>query len=166
MSEKRVLVVFHSVTGRAKAVAEAVSELLAADLEQIREVQPIAVDLHGKGLTNFMNMGRVVMPALRGRATPIHEAQFDPAAYDLVIVGTPVYAGSLSGPARAYLQRYGAGFKSVAFFATGEDPNQSKVFPQMESASGQAPRVTAGFKVSAVKSGEFREQVKEFVASL
>ena len=166
MDEKRALLVFHSASGNTKKVAEAIAQALAADIEQIREVNPRPVDIKGKGLGNFLNMGRVVLAAIAGRATPIEKAQHDPAGYGLVVVGTPVYAGSVPGPVRAYLKRYRADFKEVAFFCTGEDPNNAGVFERLERICSKAPRAVCAFHAPQVRSGEFLPQVEEFVAGL
>jgi hypothetical protein len=77
-------------------------------------------------------MGRAVLSAIAGRATPIREAQYDPADYGLVLIGTPVYANSRPGPVRAYLDRCRLRFREVAFFCTGEGPNNERIFEQME----------------------------------
>ena len=163
--EKR-LVVFHSASGNTEKVAQAVAEALSADVEQIQEVKPRPIDIRGKGLGNFLNMGRVAFGALVGRATPIKEAQRDPAGYDLVVIGTPVYAGSLAGPVRAYLDRYRSGFKAVAFFCTGEGPHNEKVFQQMEAVCGKSPKAVRAFHAPEIRAGEFRPQVEEFIAGL
>lgn len=166
MTGKKVLVVFHSSSGNTKRVAAAIAEALSADIEQIQPTRPFRVDIKGKGLRNFMNMGRAALGGLSSRAASIREAQHNPAEYDLVLVGTPVYAGSLSGPARAYLERYQTDLREVAFFCTGEDPNNQDVFAQMEEVCGKAPRAVHAFHAPQVKSGEFLPQVQEFIAGL
>jgi len=166
MEGKQALVVFHSSSGNTRKVAEAIAEALAADIEQIREVHPRPVDIQGKELGDFLNMGRVVFAAIAGLATPIEEAQRDPAGYGLIVVGTPVYAGAVPGPVRAYIKRYRADFKEVAFFCTGEDPNNAGVFERLEGVCGKAPRAVCAFHAPQVRSGEFLPQVEEFVAVL
>ena len=166
MEGKQVLVVFHSSSGNTRKVAEAIAEALSADIEQIREVNPRPVDIQGKEFGDFMNMGRVVLAAIAGRATPIEEAQHDPAGYGLIVVGTPVYAGAVPGPVRAYLERYKSSFEDVAFFCTGEDPNNAGVFGRLEEICGRAPRAVCAFHAPRVKAGEFLPQVEEFVAGL
>jgi flavodoxin len=166
MSVGKVLVVFHSSSGNTKKVAQAIAEALSADLEQIQPVKPFRVDIKGKGLLNFLNMGRAVFGGIGGRAASIKEAQRNPTDYDLILIGTPVYAGSLSGPVRAYIERYRSSLKEVAFFCTGEDPNNKDVFEQMEEAYGKPPQAMFAFHAPQVKSGEFLPQVEEFIARL
>lgn len=73
MTGKKVLVVFHSSSGNTKRVAAAIAEALSADIEQIQPTRPFRVDIKGKGLRNFMNMGRAALGGLSGRAASIRE---------------------------------------------------------------------------------------------
>jgi menaquinone-dependent protoporphyrinogen IX oxidase len=166
MDGERVLVVFHSSSGNTQKVAQAIAEPLSADIEQIRAVNPRRVDIKGKGLGNFLNMGRAVFAAITGRATPIEQAQYEPAGYSLVVVGTPVYAGCVPGPVRAYLDQHRSKLKEVAFFCTGEDPNNVRVFEQMEEVCGRAPKAVFAFHAPKVRANEFLPQVEEFIASM
>ena len=69
-------------------------------------------------------MGRVVMGGRRQRTVPLEPAQHDPAAYDLVVVWTPVYANTLPAEPRSYLVQQRDKLERVAFFCTGEDPGE------------------------------------------
>jgi menaquinone-dependent protoporphyrinogen IX oxidase len=166
MSEKKRLVVFHSSAGNTQKVAQALAEALGADLEQIRPVHPYRVDITGKGAGNFLNMGRAVLGALLGLAAPIRSPEHDPAAYDLVIIGTPVYAGALAGATRSYLKRQKAKFRDVAFFSCSLDVNQRKLFVQMGKIVGKAPVAHASFDTAKVKAGDYAAQVQAFAAQL
>ena len=166
MNKERILVVFHSSSGNTKKVAEAIAAKLSADLEQIREQNPRPVDIKGKGFKNFLNMGRAVMGGRAQRAAEIEDAQRDPADYDLVIVGTPVYANTLPTPSRAYLETYGDRLPEVAFFCTGEDPNNRHVFELMAEASGREPVARLPFHAPLVREDVFGPRVEEFLALL
>lgn len=167
MNARQVLVVYFSSSGTTKKAAQAIAEQLSATLEEIREVNPHPADIRGKGMHNFLNMGYVVFHALTGRIVPIQTVQHDPAAYDLVVVGTPVYAGSLPAPVRAYLRQYGAKCKGVAFFCTGLDPRPPRrLFQHMEKACGKVPKAVCAFQAERVQAGDFLPQVEEFVSWL
>lgn len=163
---KKALVVFHSSSGNTKKVAQAVGEALSADMEQIRPVKPFHVDIKGKGLGNFVNISRAALGGMTARAASIEEAQRDPAGYDLVLIGTPVYANSLPAPVRAYIERYGSRFKEVAFFCTGEDPNNEHIFELLEEACGQAPCTSFPFHAPQIRAGELHLQVEAFISRL
>jgi flavodoxin len=166
MDRQHILVVFHSSSGNTKKVAEIVAARLSADLEQIRERDPHPVDIRGKGFRNFLNMGRAVMGGKSKRAAEIQDAQHDPADYDLVIVGTPVYANTLPSATRAYLESYTDRLPQVAFFCTGEDPNNRHIFELMATASNTQPVAWLPFHAPQVREGTFTPRVEEFLALL
>jgi menaquinone-dependent protoporphyrinogen IX oxidase len=167
MSNKRVLVVFFSSSGNTRKVGQAIAVGLSATVEEIQEVNPHPADIRGKGLRNFRNMGYVAFYALMGRTVPIKAMQQDPADYDLVVIGTPIYASSLPAPVRAYLVQYGAKCKEVAFFSTGLDPRPPRrMFQQMEKACGKAPQAVCAFQADRIQTGDFLPQVQEFISRL
>jgi len=162
----KALVVFHSAGGNTRAVASAIAEALSADLEEIREVHPRPAILGGQGFANLFNFLYCGFSSFVGRTTQIHPAQHEAGNYDLVVVGTPVYAGSLPPPARTYLKQYHSQFKKVAFFVTGEDPDKARALAQMGQVSGKAAKAAAAFKADRICAGDFQAQVQEFVAKL
>ena len=83
----RSLVVFYSWTGNTGKVARALAETLSAELEEIREVKPRG------GLFAFLRSG---MEASRKRPAPIVRCSRNLADYDLVILGSPVWAASMA----------------------------------------------------------------------
>jgi menaquinone-dependent protoporphyrinogen IX oxidase len=164
VSDKRVLVAYFSSSGNTKKVAEAIAAALSADLEAIIESNPRPVSIRGKGLGNFLGIARSGFHAMSSRAVPIKDAQLQPSDYGLVVLGSPVHAGSLSGQVRSYIDRYAAQFKAVAFFVTGEAPSQSKILVQMEKSTDKVPVAVAIFKADDIRAG--RIEVLQFVAEL
>jgi NAD(P)H-dependent FMN reductase len=166
MDDKRVLVVYYSSSGNTRQVAQRIAQALSADVEQIREVNPRHVDIKGRGLANFLNMGRAVLGGMAKRPASIREVRHDPDDYDLTVIGTPVYANSLPAPVRAYLDRTRKRLGEVAFFCTGEDPSNAHIFDLMEAACGRAPKAVCAFHAPVIRAGEFLPQVQAFVSRL
>ena len=163
---KKALVVFHSSSGNTKKVAQAIGEALSADVEQIRPVKPFHVDIKGRGLGNFVNISRAALGGMTARTASIEAAQHDPADYDLILIGTPVYANSLPAPVRAYIKQYRPKFKEVAFFCTGEDPDNEHIFELLEEACGKTPCMSFPFHAPKVRADEFHSQVEAFIGRL
>lgn len=163
----KVLVAFYSSAGTTRKAGQAIAEALAADVEDIQEVHPRHFDVKGPG-----GLGKIVgiivggAEAGLGLSRPILPSQHNPADYDLVVIGTPIWNARLTGPVRSYIQRHRDQFKAVAFFRTGLDPKPSlRCFLQMEQACGQAPRATANLEADRVNAGD-QAQVQEFVSKL
>ncbi len=84
----------------------------------------------------------------------------DPAKYDLVVIGTPVWGWNITPPVRTYLQENKDKFKKVAFFKTCGD-SKNKTFPDMEAES-QSPLATLCVLDKEVKTKISQEKVEEF----
>ena len=101
------LVVYYSRTGNAKFVAETVAAELGSDIEEV-------IDLKKReGKLGWMSAGR---DASSGEQTEIAPPTRNPKDYDLVVVGTPVWAWSPSAAIKTYLAKNDLSGKKVALF--------------------------------------------------
>ncbi len=105
------LVVYYSRTGNARFVAETIAAEIGADIEEV-------IDLKKRsGTLGSLSGG---FAARRGKETEIAPTTKSPARYDLIIVGTPVWAGRPSPAITTYLKKNNLSGKKVAvFFARG-----------------------------------------------
>ncbi|MGZ7117051.1 MAG: flavodoxin family protein [Methanobacterium sp.] len=90
----KTLVVFYSRTGTTRRVAEEISENLDGDMEELRDKQ------NRSGAAGYM---RSLINALRRTPADLEDIKNDPSIYELVIIGTPIWAGKISTPIRAYI---------------------------------------------------------------
>jgi O-6-methylguanine DNA methyltransferase len=112
--------IVHAYSNFEKKVAEAIAAALSADLEPIRETKRRA------GLFAYF---RSAIEAKKRKTAPILASAHDPADYDLVVLGTPVWAGEISSPLRAYVEREKAKLQRVAFFCTLGGANGANPIP-------------------------------------
>jgi hypothetical protein len=80
--------------------------------------------------------------AYRQRSVDIGPAVHDPAAYDLVMIGTPIWNMSVAPPVRSYLVRERARLPAVAFFCTCGGRGGERAFAQMARECGKAAATT------------------------
>ena len=148
----RCLVVFFSRSGTTKKLAEAVSIVMRCDIDEIHEQSPRT------GILGFLRSGR---EAAREQIVAI-ESLKNPAEYDIVIAGTPVWAGNLSSPVRSYLHNHRNSIKKAAFFCTcGSD--EGKAFQSMQKALGKKPLATLCLKSTEVYKGGYVQKLSEFM---
>jgi flavodoxin len=126
----KILVVYYSRTGYTQRMAEAIGNACGADVERIR------YDGARLGVWGYLRCGR---EALTKRAVDIEPAAKDPASYDLVVIGTPVWASNISSPVRAYLRRQKAKLRQVALFCTEGGSGGQKVLADMAELCGKQP---------------------------
>jgi len=153
----KILVVFYSRSGKTKKAAEAISEILKCDKEEIFDMKS------REGIVGFLSAGT---DANLRRLTAIKEIKNDPSLYDLVIIGTPIWSSNISTPVRTYLSLYKEEFKKVAFFCTRLGSDSKKVFADMKNLSQKAPLVVLELTTREVARDQYIQKVKEFIENL
>jgi len=151
----KTLVVFYSQTGNTRLVSEAIAGSLDADVEEIKEKGSRA------GMLGFLRSGYEAVFRKLPHIEPIHK---NPDEYDLVIIGSPVWAGRLSSPVRTYMSLYGDKIKKVAFLATC-GLGSGKIFKQMREIS-DSPIATLEVKKGDILSGDYLKKIEDFIKIL
>ncbi|WP_445487306.1 flavodoxin family protein [Rhodopseudomonas sp. RCAM05734] len=157
MAEQKTLVVYYSRTGTTRQIAHALANALYADTEEI-----VATGNHA-GVFGYL---RSVIEARRRTSSAIAAVKKDPSAYDLVIVGTPVWAWSLSSPVRAWLAANKEHLPAVAFFCTLGGAGSDKAFGQMQEIAGKPPRATLAVNAADVIADRYAPALASFVTAL
>lgn len=126
----KALIVYYSRSGHTRTLAQKLGTVLEATLD---EIVPLA---NHSGLLGYMRS------ALESRfehraviAPPMH----DPDRFDLVVIGTPVWAESVASPVRAYLKMHAATLRRVAFFCTMAEKGSDRTFVQMQQTCVRPP---------------------------
>ena len=151
------LVVYYSRTGNARFVAETVAAEIGADVEEV-------VDLNKRrGVLGFIVGG---FDARLGRSTKIAPTKKSPLDYDLVVIGTPIWAGRPSPAINTYLKKNDLSGKKVAiFFVKGGEKPQS-----IEQTKGLMPNSECIGVLSIINALENKEksekQIAEWCATL
>ncbi|MDH5806384.1 MAG: flavodoxin [Candidatus Methanomethylicaceae archaeon] len=153
----KCLVVFYSRTGNTKKVAEKIAEMLNCDLEEIIDIK------NRSGLLGFLRSG---FEAVLKKLTIIAKTKYNPDDYDLVIIGTPVWAGTISTPIRTYMIMNKDKFKKVAFFCTLIRKTAPKVFKEMKEVCQKEPISTIMIRASEINSGIYAKKLEEFVSKI
>ncbi len=153
----KTLVVYYSRTGVTQKVARLIADRLSCDLEQIEE------ERNRKGMVAYLWS---CYEALREKTPPIKIAGQDPVAYDLVIIGTPIWAGRMASPVRSYLDQREASLPAVAFFSTSGGTDGTKVIQDMQKFSDQKAVALLKLKEKEVKAGTCAGEIKKFTDKL
>ncbi len=149
------LVVWYSRTSHTKTVGNALAEHLRADTEEIIDKK------NRKGFWNWLVSGK---DAYRKNKTTI-EFHKDPQKYDLVILGTPVWANTMTPAMRTYIEENQKNFKKVAIFCTQGAPGCEKALSQMELLIGQVV-AKVDFQAKTIDSGTYMSKLEEFVKKI
>jgi flavodoxin len=136
---KRFLVVFYSRTGRTRQLAQAIAQACHGELDEVRD------SIDRAGLRGFLRAG---YEAWRRRPAAIQPPKRDPRDYDLVMLGTPVWAGHVASPMRSYIAAVRDQLPSIALFCTaGGRADGPRVLREMADLCGR--RAVASISLAA-----------------
>jgi flavodoxin len=153
----RFLVVYYSRTGNTKKVAEVISRTLSCDIEELNDEQK------RKGFIGYMRSGR---EAMKKEKITLSELKNQPKNYDLVIIGTPIWAFTMSSPIRTFLEQYKADLPKVAFFSTSDSTPGEKTFSYMQEVCGKQPQNILSVTKKDLTTDIYKEQIKQFINKL
>ena len=164
----KTLVAWYSNSGTTTVVAERIAVLLGAELEAIEESRPrprLVVD-GKKTEAGGGTLMKAAFAAMLGMGSSIVETLKDPGEYDLVVVGTPVWAGSLTPAVRSYLKRHRKTLPRVAFFCTGGEPEKGRTVSQMRKVARKEPVATLAVKSDDAHTDACSGAISGFVSKL
>ena len=151
------LVVFYSRTGTTKKAGLKIAEILNCDFEEIFGTK------NRSGALGYVAAGR---DATLKKIIEIKHTEKNPADYDMVIIGTPVWAFTMASAIRTYITLNKDNFKKVAFFCTSQSSGGKGPFKHMEELGGIKPIALLDLATKEVSEGKFEEKVREFVEEL
>lgn len=153
----KILVVYYSRTENTAQIAQELANTLECDIEEIIDTK------NRSGILGWIRSGR---DGGSKSLTVINEPVNDPSQYDLIVIGTPVWAGHVSTPVRTYIHQNQANFNNVAFFCTAGSDNVSGTLMDMTELSGTSPVATLTVRAKEIKNRTYTDKIQEFVKSV
>ena len=120
------LCLYYSRTGTTEKLIREIAQELGCEMVRLED----GVDR--AGLKGWLRSG---MQAMSRRLPPVRKPKtaLPLSVYDLVIIGTPVWAGRCSAPVRSFLQEYGQQLRRAAYVITrASGVRYEEVFQQMD----------------------------------
>jgi len=150
----KVLIVYYSRTGMTKKVALKLAGELGADTEEL-------IDKNKRsGAIGYLMSGR---DAMQKKLANIEPLRYNPAEYDLVILGTPTWAYAMACALRTYLTDHAGEIKQAAFFATHDGDGGDRAIKQMAELSGLKARAELVLTSKEAAQDNYPEKFKEFI---
>ncbi len=128
----QTLIVYYSLEGNTAFAAEKLAESLGA--ETLRLVPE--KEYPNSGMKKFLWGGK---SALMGEEPPLRSYTFDAGAWDRIIFGFPVWAGTFAPPLRSFVKAHGAelGEKPIAAFACQSGAGGEKAIAKLAGLLGR-----------------------------
>lgn len=149
------LIVFYSRSGNTRKIANEIAEKINGEIEEIIDYKS------RKGIFGFMKCGYEAITKKLTKIKPLNKKIED---FDLIVIGSPTWAGNLSSPVRTFLTEYAKNIKKVAFFATAGAESEH-VFESMQEISGK-PLAIMEINEKEIKENNYLSKIDQFVAKL
>ena len=164
----KTLVVYFSNSGNTRKVAERLGAHLNADVEEIRErkTRPLLRVLEEGEKPGGLAVIKAAMGGMLGISSCIEDVQCAPELYDLVVIGSPLWAGGLTPAVRSYLKKYCKRMRRVAFFCTGESPEKGRALRQMQKLAHKVPIAVMSVPARDVRSGNIDAYISDLASRL
>jgi flavodoxin len=138
----KTLVVYYSRTGNTRGVAQKIAQILHADLDEIIDKKKRS------GIMGYLSAGKDAMT----KANIDISYKLNPAEYDMVVIGTPIWGFTITPAMRTYLKAHSGSIKKAAFFATSGGSEFDKTAQEMEQLSTK-PVARLLLKIIPLKKG-------------
>ena len=151
----KYLVVYHSRTGNTKTIGTTIRKALSADIDEIIDKKKRT------GIVNLVRAGR------DGQGKKLTEIQFekDPQDYDMIVIGSPIWAGNPTPALRTYLTMHDLKGKKVAFFASSIVNRYANVFSQLKELTPESEHAGI-FTTSRFRMGDLESKLNSFIKAL
>jgi hypothetical protein len=103
---------------------------------------------------------------MQQRAIKIDAPNKDPSDYDLIIVGTPVWAHNMCSPLRSYITAQWGRFRAVAVLCTQGGSGASKVVGDIARLCGKTPVGTLVLNEREIKQHQYAAKLDGFIKSV
>jgi flavodoxin len=121
---EKTLIVYYSLTGNTKFIAEAIKEEIQAEILAIKPKKELDPESSSKFFWGGFQSTMKKKPNLE-------PFDINPLDYDFIIIGTPVWAWNFSPPIRSFIKNYDLQGKKVALWSCSKGGTE-KALNQLE----------------------------------
>lgn len=122
----KILVAYYSLTGKTENVARAIADVSGGQLYRIEVMKSYPDDSKERRKELEHEIAEDYLPPLR--AAPVN-----PENYDIIFLGSPVWANHISQPVKAFLVQYNLTDKRVIPFVTHSGGGKGQSFKDVAS---------------------------------
>ncbi len=152
-----VLTVNYSRTGNTRRLAREISGNFKGDLEDLEDL---------KDRSGFLGYLRSGWDSFRGKETEIGSIKYDPSDYQLVVLGFPIWAGSIPPAIRTYLRKEGDNIDSLASFCTMKGSDPDKAYSEINNILDTDFIYTLSVKEKNLENDSYKEDLNIFLDNI
>lgn len=153
------LVIYYSLDGNTAFIAKTIAEATGADVLELKLKKPFKA----KGPLKFFLAGMQVFLKKKPELLPLEK---NPAEYDVLFIGTPIWAGNYNPAFRTFFSTKTLTGKKIALFCSCAD-NGEKAFENMKNVlQGNEIIGQMGFRLPLKDEAESAKKVKEWAQDM
>lgn len=152
-----ILIIYYSRTNTTKQAVKVLASKFGARIEELKD------PANRMGVWGYIMAGR---DAMRAATADIGVTEHNPADFDIVVLATPVWAGTMTPAVRAYIHKHRGELPKVAFLTTQGSARRQRVFDELKKECGREPIAELQLTTKEVKQVGFEGKIEEFVKLL
>jgi flavodoxin len=153
---KNALVVYYSLSGHTKTLAERIAHEGGWAVARIDDVTE---------RTGAFGYLRAAMSALFGVKPSIRYSGPSPRDFDLIVLGGPVWAGRMASPLHTFIGNHQHEFKALAMFCTYGGSGGDKAMNGLAKLCAKPPIATLAVTEAQFKSNAYMKEMTTFIES-
>lgn len=126
----KTLVVYFSWGGNTRAVAEEIRNILDCDILEVETAEPYP--------DTYTAVRPIAYEELEKGSRPLKAISINPAEYDTLIVGSPIWGGHIAPPLTLFLESYNLSGKTILPFSTHQGSGLGRSADDIQKACPQA----------------------------
>jgi len=156
----KTAIIYYSLDGNCSFVAEEIKNKLNADLIQLH----LKNEKKRRGLSKFFWYGGLMFSK---KNPPLKPYTFNPSAYELIVIGAPVWASSPAAPIKTFISETSITGKKIALFVCHAGGKRDALEKFKALLSGNEIVSEADFITPAKnKSEDIKKQISDWVKRL
>ena len=154
MPKRKILIAFYSRSGSNRKVAGKLRQNLACEIEEIVDLK------ERRGAVSMFFCG---LDTILKRHAKIRPPKENPLLYELVVIVSPLWAGSLPPAVRAYLSKNKNRLNALAFLSvSGRGKMNMGAISDFKKISGKNPVASLLLREKEVKKGLHEKSLEIF----
>lgn len=149
----KTIIVFYSLEGNTKYVAETIAARIGADILELKTQK----EKSGGTFSTYFWGGK---SAIMGEKPKLQPYQFNASSYDMIILGTPIWAGRNTPPLNTFLSVNDLSGKSIAVFTCSAGGEADKCYSRLRKNLNIV--ATLSLKDPLKNTEEAEKKIEEF----
>ncbi len=104
--------------------------------------------------------------AIQEKTIDIENTSYDPKNYDLIILGTPIWAANISSPLRTYIEKNKSDFKKVLMFFTQGSSGADKAIVKLQKLLGKNISTCLTLTSKEVAKSQYQNKLDDFLKNI